>query len=44
MKGVLIFGIVMVVLAMLWRATLAKPTDDAWQAELKDDILKTKLR
>ena len=44
MKGVLILGIFMVVLAILWSATLAKPTDDAWLAELKDDILKTKLR
>lgn len=33
----------MVVLAVLWSATLAK-TDDAWLEELKDDILKTKLR
>lgn len=43
MKGFQGFVAVVVVVAMLWSATPAK-TEDAWMAELKDDIAKTKLR
>lgn len=44
MKGFQGFvAVVVVVVAMLWSATPAK-TEDAWMAELKDDIAKTKLR
>ena len=43
MKGFLMFATFVVVLAMLWSATVAEKEDE-WLVELKDDILKTKLR
>ena len=43
MKGFQGFVAVVVVVSMLWSATPAR-TEDAWIAELKDDIAKTKLR
>ena len=44
MKGIVVFVTFVAVLAVLWRTTTGKPLEEAWLAEIKDEIANSKLR